>query len=177
MLPAPAEPLFVFGTLRDADVLGEVLSIASATIRNGTAPVQMRTAMLFGHTACVLTGQNYPILRKEPDSELPGALVEGLTAEHWRRLVWFEGSCYDLACCRVSINEQRIDARVFTSENHDLTTGSRWRLNLWQQAHKDDYLVRARLWMRQLDAASPLSDDVVWNTPLDALQAQGLLTG
>lgn len=180
MQPIPAEPLFVFGTLLDAEVLGEVLAIDARELQQGTGAVGIREAFLPGYAAHVLRGQNYPILRKTPESVVRGHLLDGLTAEHWHRLVWFEGSHYDLDPCRVGIDAQAIDsplipARVFASENRALATGDRWRLEHWQQAHKHDYLIRARLWMRQRDAENPLADEVVWLAPLDNLHAQGVL--
>lgn len=179
MPSVPAEPLFVFGTLLDAEVLGEVLgesrAAGEAKLQGRTSPVRTRSAHLAGYSAVVLTGQHYPVLRQSPGDRVPGQLLDGLTREHWRRLVWFEGSQYDVDHCRIDVGTTTIDARVFASENRTLTTDAPWRLDHWQKTHKADYLVRARLWMRQLDAVDSLPDDVVWLTPLDTLRSQGLL--
>ena len=123
----------------------------------------------------MLTGQSYPILRRTTGSSVSGCLLEGLTAEHWRRLVWFEGNDYDLDPCRVVVDARETDARVFASENRPLTTGALWRLDHWQNRHKHDYLVRARVWMRQFERTDPLPDHVVWLTPLDDLHQRGML--
>ena len=145
--------LFVFGTLRDADVLATVLGRADG--------VRTEPAALPGHAALAVAGRDYPVLAPDPDAEAPGALVHGLDDADRARLAWFEGEAYALAPCRVETDAGTVDAVLFAAAA-PLPTGGPWRLEDWRRDAKAAFLARARRWMAEYGAASPVADGVVW---------------
>ena len=145
-------PLFVFGTLRDADVLALVL---------GRADAPVEPARLAGHAARTVAGRDYPVLVPEPGASAEGALVHGLDATDRARLAWFEGEAYALAPCRVDADGGPIEAVLFAAAT-PLPTAGPWRLDAWQDGTKTLFLERARLWMAELDRDDPVADSVIW---------------
>ena len=144
-------PLFVFGTLRDPDVLALVL---------GRAGARTEPASLPGHAARTVAGRDYPVLVPEPGKAAPGALVHGLDAADRARLAWFEGEAYALAPCRVDAADGAVDATVFVAAG--LPVDGPWHLDAWRARDKPGFLERARRWMDEFGAEAPAADGVVW---------------
>ena len=146
-------PLFVFGTLRDADVLALVL---------GREDVPTEPASLADRSARTVAGRDYPVLVPEPGARAPGALVHGLDEADRVRLAWFEGEAYALAPCRVETAAgAEVDAVLFAAAT-PLPVAGPWELDAWRATGKAGFLRRARRWMAELDSDEPLADSVVW---------------
>ena len=149
MLP----PLFVFGTLRDPDVLAAVLGRADGA--------RVEPATLAGHAALGVAGRDYPVLAPDPDGEAAGSLLHDLDDADRARLAWFEGEAYALAPCRVETAAGAADAVLFAAAA-PLPTAGPWRLEDWRRDAKAGFVERARRWMAEYGAESPVADDAVW---------------
>jgi gamma-glutamylcyclotransferase (GGCT)/AIG2-like uncharacterized protein YtfP len=80
------EPLFVYGTLRFAQVLRAVL---------GRVP-EGGPGTAAGWRTAALDGRVYPALVPAPDATAEGLLLTGVTPEERERLDEFEGEAYEL---------------------------------------------------------------------------------
>ena len=146
-------PLFVFGTLRDPDVLATVLGRADGA--------RVEPAHLPGRAALAVAGRDYPVLVVDPGARAPGALLHGLDAVDRDRLGWFEGEAYALAPVRVETAAGPVEAVAFAA-TLALPTAGPWRLEDWRRGAKAGFLGRARLWMAEYGRDRPAADDVVW---------------
>ena len=146
-------PLFVFGTLRDPDVLAVVLGRADGA--------RAEPAHLPGHAALSVAGRDYPVLVASPRARAPGTLLHGLDGTDRDRLGWFEGEAYALRAVRVETAAGAIDAVAFAA-TLALPTAGPWRLEDWRRAAKAAFLERARRWMAEYGRDRPAADEVVW---------------
>ena len=158
-------PLFVFGTLRDPDVLAVVLGRADGA--------RTEPATLPGHAALVVAGRDYPVLVPDPDGEAAGNLLHAMEDADRARLGWFEGEAYALVPSRVETGAGPADAVLFAAAA-PLPTAGPWRLDDWRRESKAGFLARARRWMAEYESGSPVADSVVWgHGPDDDARATG----
>lgn len=163
-LPAcghPDLPLFVFGSLMDADILARVLGPDRA------AAVIRQPAWLSGYRRHCARDDVFPILVPDPHAvtadaatrhpPVPGFLLLGLTAEDLDRIEYYEGAGYALRPLTVEIpapevgadacpgagdaadgtgERRRTSAQVFLSTGLFSDSGVAWDLGHWQQTAK-----------------------------------------
>lgn len=129
---------FFYGTLLDCDVTALVLG-------RRLPPAAFATAALPGHARRRVKGASYPIVVRDPRSEVAGAVVSGLSARDVARLAAYEGPRYRIAPLRVRIADRLSVVSVFAPlEERFQPTGGSWELTTWQRVHKRAFLARLR---------------------------------
>lgn len=125
-------PLFVYGTLRDDDVIQAVLGRPLAEL----SPTR---AHLPGYTALRVAGQVYPGLRTSSETA-SGLLLHGLTAADLNRLDAFEGEAYERVAVTVSADGASHAAFVYLPRAFVELTKDVWSLEDWRRSGKADFL-------------------------------------
>lgn len=120
--------VFVFGTLRDTELLKVVL---------GHLP-KMRPACLLAARTVFAAGQDFPISIPAGDGEVSeGLLLEGLSAADLVRFDFYElGFGYCRTTAEVTDAEgETVRAEIFRPDGPTLQPGERWDLSEWQQRY------------------------------------------
>lgn len=145
-------PLFVFGSLRDMDILATVL---------GGEPMHVAAepATLDGYQVRRAQGEIFPILVPAPQAVdcgdgpdgVPGLLLHGLTGDDLNRIVFYEGGGYALRPLTVRAGSpaarearRRTRARVFLATGLLQDSGEPWSLSAWTESDKPLALMLAR---------------------------------
>lgn len=125
-------PLFVYGTLRDPDLLAAVLG-------RPLAAGEMLAAVAPGFRATHYPNRIYPALIRAPGGVAEGLVLVGLSAFEWDLLDQFEGSEYRRAIVPVMIGEELHEAHAYLP-SIPVSGGDPWSLQRWQALHKADVL-------------------------------------
>lgn len=153
-------PLFVFGSLRDVDILEAVLG-------DGIAHVTAEPAALGGFRVRRARHEIFPILIPEPQvveaqGEVPGLLLHGLTEADLDRILFYEGGGYALRPLTVRAGDlparearRRTRARVFLATGLLQDSGEPWELSAWTESEKPLALMLARDLMALYGVVSP----------------------
>ena len=127
-------PLFVYGTLRDPDVLelvlGRVLAGAAAT-----AP---------GYRAVGMPGRSYPGLRRQPGATAEGLLLSGLSGTDLALLDLFEGEEYSRGDIEIIVTGRVVVTDVYWPVPPMPADAGEWRLAEWRARHKNAFLAAER---------------------------------
>jgi hypothetical protein len=129
---------FFYGTLLDRDV-------ASLVLGRRLPPQAYVSAVLPGHARRRVRGASYPIVTRDPRSDVAGAVVRGLSARDVTRLAAYEGPRYRVAALKVKIAAATTVVSVFepVEERFEPTAGL-WDLSVWQRRYKRGFLARMR---------------------------------
>ncbi len=121
-----AQPVFLFGTLRDAALRACVLG----------RTVEGIPAHLSGHRVARASGAAFPVLTVA-DGSAEGILVSGLNADEIARLDYFEAPYgYIRQPVEVVADGTPIAAEVYRpTDGADIAPGEDWSLAYWQQSH------------------------------------------
>ena len=121
----PPRPVFVFGTLRDPQLL--------ETVAGGA--VRAEPAQLPGARVARADGQSFPLLADAPDQQAEGILLE--VSPHQRdRLDFYEAPyAYTRQEAQVMVGGQMRGADVYKPHQADWTPAEDWSLAQWQIAH------------------------------------------
>ena len=135
---------FFYGTLLDSDV-------ASLVLGRRLPPGTFVPAALPGHARRRVKGASYPIVVRDPRSEVLGAIVGGLSARDVKRLAAYEGPRYRIAQLKVRIDGAITTVSVFepVEQRFEPTSGA-WELLAWQRRYKRAFLARVRPALRAL---------------------------
>jgi hypothetical protein len=138
-----AEPLFVYGTLRDPDVLAAVLArpLSADAVLPAVAP---------GFRAVTYPNRTYPALLRAPGASAPGLILMDLTPFERDLLDAYEGEQYRRALIPVMIDEELHEASAYFPTIAIPATAPGWTLEAWQREHKARVLPAERLAARQL---------------------------
>jgi gamma-glutamylcyclotransferase (GGCT)/AIG2-like uncharacterized protein YtfP len=120
--------LFVYGTLRDPDLLSGVLG------RSGK--VAGVAAAAPGFVAVHYPGRIYPALVRRPGSAAPGMALTDLTAFEIDLLDAFEGDEYRRGIIPVVIDEELHEAFAYLPVVMIPPNAPEWTLRAWQEEHK-----------------------------------------
>jgi gamma-glutamylcyclotransferase (GGCT)/AIG2-like uncharacterized protein YtfP len=120
-------PLFVYGTLRDPDLLSGVLGRSTMTAVAATAP---------GFAAVHYPGRIYPALARRPGAAAPGLVLLDLTPFEQDLLDAFEGTEYRRAIIPVMIDEELHEAFAYLPAISIPADAAPWVLSDWQIQHK-----------------------------------------
>ena len=132
-----ALPIFVFGTLRDPDVL----ALALGDARDLVDPVP---ASLPDHAAWTAAAGPFPALRPEPGVSAPGLLLLPGSALVRERLDSFEGPfAYALVAITVEGPDGPVEALTYLDDAVAVTDRP-WRLEDWADTEKPLFLEMAR---------------------------------
>ena len=129
---------FFYGTLLDRDV-------ATLVLGRRLPPWAFVPATLPGHARRRVRGASYPIVVRDPKSQVAGAIVGGLSARDVARLAAYEGPRYRIAPLKVRIAGAMSTVSVFQplEERFQPTSGT-WDLVSWQRRYKRAFLARVR---------------------------------
>lgn len=125
--------LFVYGTLRDPDLLAGVLArpLNAGAMLMATAP---------GLRAVHYPGRAYPALVRAPGDAATGLVLTDLTAFERDLLDAFEGDEYHRRPIPVMIGEELHEADAYLPAIAISTGAEPWTLEAWQAAHKSRVL-------------------------------------
>ncbi|HSI00905.1 MAG TPA: gamma-glutamylcyclotransferase family protein [Reyranella sp.] len=130
---------FFYGTLLDRDV-------ASLVLGRRLPPQAYTEAALPGHARHRVRGASYPIVVRDPRSQVAGAVVGGLSARDVAQLAAYEGPRYRIVALKVSIAGTITVVSVFEPiEERFQPTSGVWGLTAWQRRYKRAFLARLRL--------------------------------
>jgi hypothetical protein len=136
---------FFYGTLLDPDVTALVLG-------RRLPPQAFVPAALLGHARRSAKGVTYPIVVRDPRSEVPGAVVGGLSGRDVARLAMYEGPRYRIAPLTVRLMGALVTVSVFEPlESRFQPTDGFWDLTLWQRRHKRTFVS----WVAKAFSAHP----------------------
>jgi gamma-glutamylcyclotransferase (GGCT)/AIG2-like uncharacterized protein YtfP len=133
--------LFVYGTLRDPDVLGAVLG-RSATGLSAAAP---------GYAVVHYPGRVYPALLRRPGASAPGLVLTDISSFEIDLLDAFEGDEYRREIIAVMIEEELHEAFAYMPVVA-VAGQPDWSLPAWQAEHKARVLTGERATAEQLRA-------------------------
>ncbi len=163
-MTVPSNPLFVFGTLMDPDVL--------ATVCIGSASeVSTQPALIQGFTRRLVVNESFPVLVPAANESVLGLLIHGLGDEDLQRAQFFEGEEYELTSISVEALPDShatafaigaCDAYYFASTGHYQVEAEHWHLPAWQQQHKRDFLPRLHRYMQCYGHMSMAEADAHW---------------
>ena len=148
-------PLFLYGSMLDADVLKIDLG------RQGPADA-MQGAELRGYRRLRVPDESYPVLVGHPEGSVWGALLKGLREQDWARIHFFESNEYALKSCDVYVGGARQRANFFAEG--EMVTGATepWTLEWWQTHHKDKYLHMIDQYMQIFGQADLEEAEALW---------------
>ena len=124
-------PLFVYGTLRDADLLGAVLGRLPG-------PGGCQAAAAPGFRAVHYPGRVYPALVRAPGSAAPGLLLIDLTPFERDLLDAFEGAEYRREPVAVIVDAALFEADAYLPAIAVPKDAHEWSLSRWQLEHKPE---------------------------------------
>lgn len=126
-------PLFVYGTLRDPDLLAAVLA-------RPLRPAMLHAARAPGLRAVHYPNRVYPALVRTPGAAAEGLLLLDLTPFERDLLDAFEGEEYRRAPIAVVLDEELHEADAYLPAIPVPAGAADWDLRLWQQRHKPTVL-------------------------------------
>lgn len=124
-----AELFFVYGTLRDPDLLAGVLA-------RPLVPAAMLAANAPGFRAAHYPGRVYPALLRAPGKAAEGLVLTDLTPFERDLLDAFEGPEYRRQLVPVMIGEELHEAYAYLPAIAVPATAAPWTLEGWQRRHK-----------------------------------------
>jgi gamma-glutamylcyclotransferase (GGCT)/AIG2-like uncharacterized protein YtfP len=129
-----AELLFVYGTLRDPDLLAGVLArpLSADAMLPAAAP---------GFRAVHYPNRTYPALVRAPGASADGLVLTDLTAFERDLLDAFEGTEYRRQIVPVMIGEELHEAFAYLPAVAVPADAPLWTLEAWQTNHKRRVLV------------------------------------
>ena len=122
-------PLFIYGTLRDPDILAAVLG------RN-VPPAALQPATAQGYRTVYYPGQVYPALVAAPGDSAAGALLQGLSAGELAALDAYEGDEYRRASLVVQTDIGAGTALAYLPTQAIAPDAPAWTLETWTATHK-----------------------------------------
>ncbi|WP_052726515.1 gamma-glutamylcyclotransferase family protein [Devosia epidermidihirudinis] len=122
-------PLFVYGTLRDDDVLAAVLCHA-------VDDKHVKSATALGYQALCYPGRTYPALVASAGATAMGQLLGDLTATDLARLDAFEGAEYQRVRITVLVGTTPQLALAYLPTIDIADDSATWSLEYWRAHHK-----------------------------------------
>jgi hypothetical protein len=129
-----SRPLFVYGTLSDADLL-------AAVIRRRVDPGHLVAAVAPGFRVVHYPQRIYPALVRAPGGTAAGLIILNLTAFERDVLDAFEGAEYRRGIVPVIADSELHEADAYLPAIAVAADGPAWSLAHWQAHHKRNVLV------------------------------------
>lgn len=128
-------PLFLYGTLRDPDILAAVLgrTVSAGELVAATAP---------GCASVYFPGRLYPALVLRAGSTAPGLLLTHASADDMAALDAFEGDEYRRGPVQAATATGSVAAEVYWPAITVDTSAADWTLDRWMREHKSHVLLR-----------------------------------
>ena len=160
-------PLFVYGSMRDADVRALVLG-------PGCPEVRAEPAWMPGAAAALVPGESYPYLVLVEGARAPGEVLYGLDEACLDRIHFFESDEYAIAECEVEGTDgDRIAAMHFGGVAIPQAPIVPWSLAQWQATEKTRFLAMTREYMTMWQHATPDEAEALWQRMLRERSADG----
>ena len=122
-------PLFIYGTLRDPDILAAVLG--------REVPLEaLQPATAEGFKTVYYPGQVYPALVAAPGEAATGALLQGLSAAELAALDAYEGDEYRRGSLLVRADAGDVNALTYLPARVIAPDAPAWTLETWTSTHK-----------------------------------------
>jgi gamma-glutamylcyclotransferase (GGCT)/AIG2-like uncharacterized protein YtfP len=137
-------PLFVYGTLRDHEMLAAVLG--------RTPGAQPLAATAPGFRAVPYPGRSYPALVRRPGATAAGLLLTDLTPFERDLLDAYEGEEYRRGIVPVIVDFELHEADAYLPAVAITDAAAAWSLRRWQHQHKAAALVAERAAAAELRA-------------------------
>ena len=122
-------PLFVYGTLRDPDLLTAVLGRRPDRAAVAAAPAP-------GFRTIVYPGRPYPALIRAPGGAAEGLALVGLSRRERMVLDAYKGEEYSRAMVPVMVDGELHEAETYLPTAPIGADAEAWTLEAWQQLHK-----------------------------------------
>ena len=122
-------PLFVYGTLRDPELL-------SAVLCRKLRPAGQHVARAPGFRAVHYPGRVYPALIRAPGAAAEGLLLIDLSPFERDLLDAFEGAEYQRGTVAAVVEEDLFEAEAYLPVIKVVNMGPDWSLAEWQRLHK-----------------------------------------
>lgn len=136
LLPAmTVPPLFLYGTLRDPDILAAVLG-------RRVAENELVAATARDHAAVYFPGQLYPALVQRTGGAAPGLLLTHATPDDLAALDAFEGDEYRRGPVHAMTAAGLVAAEVYWPAIVIAPSALEWTLERWMSEHKPLVLAR-----------------------------------
>ncbi len=137
--------LFVYGTLRDPDMLSAVLArpLNADSMPSAAAP---------GFVAVHYPGRSYPALVRRPGAAAPGLVLTDLTPFELDLLDAFEGEEYRRSVIPVMVGEELHEAFAYLPAREIAAHAPVWSFVAWQKTHKSGALEAERAIAEELRA-------------------------
>jgi len=132
-MTATPPPLFVYGTLRDSDVLEMVTGKTHAA-------AGARPALLAGYRVERAAGRTYPMIVEDPAGTADGLVLERLDATDRAALDAFEGAGYRRVAVTVRADGADRAAEVYLPTEATPASGEPWSLEAWRRTAKARWL-------------------------------------
>ena len=153
-------PLFVYGSMRDADVRALVLG-------SDRPEVHSEPAWMPGATAARVPGESYPHLVPTEGARAAGEVLYGLGETCLDRIHFFEGDEYALVECEVErASGERIAAVHFGGVAIPPAPVVAWSLEQWQASEKARFLAMARNYMAGWRRGTRADAEALWQRML-----------
>ena len=160
-------PLFVYGSMRDADVRALVLG-------PGCPEVRAEPAWMPGAAAALVPGESYPYLVSVEGARAPGEVLHGLDETCLDRIHFFEGDEYAFAECVIErAGGERIGAMHFGGVAIPQAPVVAWSLERWQANEKVQFLSMTREYMAGWRRATRAEAEALWQRLLRQDSASG----
>ena len=149
-------PLFVYGTMRDPEVLSLVLGRPEGA-------VEREGAWLQGARLARVSDETYPMLVSDPGASVEGELLVGLSGADRARIRFFEGDEYAVDEARIRTHSAATVAAELFVLTGTANAAEPWSLETWQRDHRAGFLPMARDFMALYGRASPEAAEALWS--------------
>lgn len=137
MNPEQAHPLFLYGTLRDSEILAAVLG-------REVPPEEIVTAVAPGWRAVYYPGAVYPALIPGLRHAAEGVVLKALPPADHDRLDAFEGVEYRRGLIDVTLGAETIAAWAYLPSVPIAPDAPGWTLDEWNRLHRANVLETQR---------------------------------
>lgn len=160
-------PLFVYGTMRDADVRALVLGRAAPAAR-------VEPAWIPGVAAALVPGESYPYLVSVDGARVAGELICGLDERCLDRILFFEGDEYVFVECVVErASGERVAAMHFGGLAIPEAPVVTWSLDQWRAQEKSRFLSMTHEYMALWRRSTRVQAETQWQRLLREHAAKG----
>lgn len=154
-------PFFIYGTLLDADIRRHVFG-------RDIAAQDVQYATVAGYVARTYPGDSFPVMVKQPDGLLHGALLFHLSQSDYQRMDFYEGDEYGFGVLdAVTASGDTITASVNQPAQDDLHSDDAWTLEHWQTLEKPHFLGLCERYMALFGTMTTEQADVIWRAMVD----------
>ena len=149
--------IFFYGTLRDA-------GIRRCVFAESIGDDQIIHAHAQGYDTMFYPGETYPVLVPAPGVVTMGHVLLNPSDEALERMVFFEGSEYELADLPVtSVDGEAIQARYNRACDSRLNFSEPWGYEKWRLTERDNFFEVTRLYMKRCWGKMTLADaGLIW---------------